>query len=341
MDESTKDKKVLVVDDDDAVARVLSRILAKMDRGYSVAPSAEEARHLLKEEAFDLMLCDIRLPGESGMDLIEHVASEYPDTAVIMVSGLDDHRTVEKALEIGAYGYIVKPFKTSEVMINVSSALRRRNLEMWNRIYSEGLGQMVAERTAKLEQTLDGIIRVLALSVEARDPYTSGHQRRVAELASAVAEKMGFSRDRIKGIYMGGVIHDLGKIAVPAEILSKPTRLSETEFAVIRAHCKAGYDILKGVEFPWPIADMVHQHHEKMDGSGYPQGLKGEEIIPEARIMAVADVVEAMASHRPYRPSLGTPAALDEISKNSGTLYDTQAADACLAVFRHREFKFN
>jgi putative two-component system response regulator len=333
-------KKVLVVDDDAAIGRILGRILTKMDREYSVAASAEEARLLLKEEVFDLILCDICLPGESGMELIDHVMSEFPDTAVIMVSGVDDPQTVDKALEMGAYGFIVKPFKTSEVMINVASALRRRSLEQWNRIYSEGLGQMVDERTAKLQQTLDGVIQAIALSVEARDPYTSGHQRRVAELASAVAEKLNFSRDRIKGIYMGGMIHDLGKIAVPAELLSKPTRLSETEFAIIRTHCKAGYEILKGIDFPWPIAGIVHQHHERINGSGYPQGLKGAEILFEARIMAVADVVEAMASHRPYRPSLGTPAALDEISKNRGVIYDSQAVDACLGLFRAGGFKF-
>jgi len=340
MDEGIKRKKVLIVDDDASIGRILARILKKMDRGYSLALSAEVARRLLKEESFDLILCDIRLPGESGMSLIEHVMSEYPNTAVIMVSGVDDPQTVEKALEIGAYGFIVKPFKTSEVMINISSALRRQSLELWSRIYRESLEQMVAERTAKLQETLDAVIQVVARMVESRDHYTAGHQRRVTELACAMAEKMGFSQDWVKGLRMAGMIHDLGKISVPAEILSKPGRLSDMEFAMIKTHCKSGYDILKDIEFPWPIAKAVYQHHERMDGSGYPQGLKDEEILPEARIMAVADVVEAMASHRPYRPALGTDAALEEVSKNSGVLYDPHAVDTCLSLFRDGGFKF-
>ena len=339
MDEDIKRKKVLIVDDDAAIGRMLQRILKKMHREGSLAQSAEEARRLFKEEAFDLILCDIHLPGESGMDLIQHVISEYPDTAVIMVSGVDDPKTAEKALEIGAYGYIVKPFKASEVIINVSSAFRRQTLEVESRIYRKTLEQTVADRTATLQETLDGVIQIVAQIVDSRDPYTAGHQQRVAEIAQAIAEKMGFSQDRMKGIRMAGIIHDLGKISVPAEILSKPGRLNDLEFGLIKAHPQTGYDILKGIEFPWPIAEIVYQHHERMDGSGYPRGLKGKEIIPEAQILAVADVVEAMASHRPYRAALGTDAALDEISRNRGVLFDSQVADACLAVFRDGGFK--
>jgi response regulator RpfG family c-di-GMP phosphodiesterase len=341
MREERKAKRVLVVDDDAAIGRILGRILARMNRECALATSSEEARQLLKEEAFDLILCDIRLPGESGMDLIEHVLSEYPDTAVIMVSGVDDPQTVEKALEMGAYGFIVKPFKTSEVMINVSSALRRQSLELWNRFYHESLEQVVSDRTAKLQETLDGLVRVVALSVETRDPYTSGHQRRVAELAVAIGEEMRLTSDQLKGVGMAGMIHDLGKLSIPAEILSKPGRLNDMEFTLIKGHSKTGYDILKDIEFPWPIAEVVYQHHERINGSGYPRGLKGEEILLEAKILAVADVVEAMASHRPYRPALGIEAALDEIKKNRGVLYDLQAADACLAVFRNGEFKLD
>lgn len=340
MDEGIKRKKVLVVDDDVAIGRILGRILGKMDREHSVALSAEEARLMLKKEAFDLMLCDIHLPGESGMDLIKYVTSTYPNTAIIMVSGEEAADTFEMAMEIGAYGYIVKPFKMSEVIINVSSAFRRQHLEMERRIYRNNLEQRIAERTAKLMETLDGVIRIIAMIVETRDAYTAGHQQRVAELACAMAEKMGFPQDRVKGIHMAGIIHDLGKIGVPAEILSKPGRLSELEFGLIKTHPATGYDILKGVEFPWPIAEMVYQHHERMDGSGYPRGLKEDEILPEARILSVADVVEAMASHRPYRAALGIEVALDEIYRNRGVLYDFQVVDVCLSIFRDGEFKF-
>jgi len=340
MDEDIKRKNILIVDDDASIGRMLGRILKKMHQECSLALSAEEARRLLKEEAFALSLCDINLPGESGMDFIKHVISEYPDTAVIMVSGVDDPQTVEKALEIGAYGYIVKPFKKSEVIINVSSALRRQRLEVESRIYRESLEHRVAVRTAKLQQALDGVIQVVAQIVESRDPYTAGHQRRVAELACAMAEEMGFSQDRVKGIRMAGVIHDMGKISVPAEILSKSALLSYMESALMKAHPQVGYDILKGIEFTWPIAEAVYQHHERIDGSGYPRGLKGAEILPEARILGVADVVEAMASHRPYRPALGIDAALEEISKNKGIIYDPEAADVCERLFSKEKFLF-
>jgi len=340
MEDRTNRGKILIVDDDASIGRLLERILKKMHREGSLALSAEEARRLLKEEVFDLILCDIHLPGESGMDLIKYALSVYPDTAIIMVSGVDDPETVEKALEIGVYGYIVKPFKPSEVIINVSSAFRRQMLEVESRTYRENLEQTVADRTAKLQEVLDGVIHVVAQIVESRDPYTSGHQQRVAEIACAIAEKMGFSQDQVKGIRMAGIIHDLGKISVPAEILSKPGRLNDMEFGLIKAHPRTGYDILKGIEFPWPIAEMVYQHHERMDGSGYPRGLKGKEILPEAQILGVADVVEAMASHRPYRAALGTDAALDEISRNRGILYDSQVVDAFLKIPWDGEFKF-
>jgi putative nucleotidyltransferase with HDIG domain len=340
MNEGIKRKKILIVDDDASIGRLLGQILGKMDSGHSLALSAEQARLMLKEDAFDLMLCDIHLPGESGMDLIKYVISAYPNTAIIMVSGADSRDMFEMALEIGAYGYIVKPFKVNEVIINISSAFRRQALEAESRIYRVNLEQMVTDRTAKLQETLEGVIRIIAQIVETRDPYTAGHQLRVAELASVMAEKMGFSQDRVKGIRMAGVIHDLGKIAVPAEILSKPSRLNEYEFGLIKSHPVTGYDILKGVEFPWPLAEVVYQHHERMDGSGYPRRLKGQEILLEARIMSVADVVEAMASHRPYRAALGIDAALDEISRNRGVLYDSQVVDVCLSVFRDGEFEF-
>lgn len=185
----------------------------------------------------------------------------------------------------------------------------------------------------KLRKAIEGTVHAMALTVEIRDPYTAGHQRRVAELALAIAAEMEFSEDRLDGIRMAGVIHDLGKISVPAEILSKPGRITKSEFDIIKAHPQVGYDILKEIDFPWPLAQITLQHHERMDGSGYPQGLSGEEILLEAKILGVADVVEAMASHRPYRPALGTDKALEEISKNRGILYDPEVVDACLKLF--------
>ncbi len=166
-----------------------------------------------------------------------------------------------------------------------------------------------------------------------RDPYTAGHQRRVAQLAAAIATEMGLPPERIHGIRLAGTVHDVGKIGVPAEILSKPGVLTGVEFNLIKLHPTVGYEILKDVEFPWPIAQMVRSHHERLDGSGYPDGLKGEEILLDTRIISVADVVEAMLSYRPYRPGLGIQAALDEIVGKRGVLYDEQVVDACRKVF--------
>ena len=185
-----------------------------------------------------------------------------------------------------------------------------------------------------LRKTVDGTIHTIAATVEARDPYTAGHQKRVADLAAAIASDMGLASDRVEGIKMAGVIHDLGKVQIPAEILSKPGKISELEYKIIQTHPQVGFDLLKEIEFPWPIDQMILQHHEMMDGSGYPQGLKGDEILLEARILAVADMVEAMASHRPYRPAHGIEKALKQIRQNKGTLLDPKVVDACLMVFK-------
>lgn len=192
--------------------------------------------------------------------------------------------------------------------------------------------QTLIEHQKVLQQSLEGTIHTVTMAVELRDPYTGGHQRRVADLACGIATKMGLDDNCIHGVRLGAMIHDIGKIGVPAEILSKPTKLTQIEMQLVQQHAAMGYDILKDIKFPWPIAEIAHQHHERMDGSGYPNHLRGESIILEARIVAVADVVESIASHRPYRPTLGLQAAIDEIKKNRGTLYDAKVVDACLEV---------
>lgn len=198
----------------------------------------------------------------------------------------------------------------------------------------------VKKNLKKLRQTLGAIIQVLEKTVEVRDPYTAGHQRRVADLARSIGAEMTFSQDRIDGIRIAGIIHDIGKIYVPAEILSKPRRLTTYEFNLIKTHPQVGYDILKSIEFPWPVAKIVLQHHERLNGTGYPNKLMHDNILVEARILGIADVVEAMASHRPYRPALGIPAALKEIASHKGTLYDAQIADICIQIFNDKKFSF-
>ncbi|MDD5057346.1 MAG: response regulator [Sideroxydans sp.] len=191
-----------------------------------------------------------------------------------------------------------------------------------------------------LRKSLDGTVETVARMMEMRDPYTAGHERRVAQLACDIGKAMGLPERQVEGLRVIGYLHDIGKIAVPAEILSKPSRLTEVELAMVKSHAKAGYDILRDMEFPWPVAQAVWQHHERLDGTGYPQGLKGDDIILEARILMVADVVEAMASHRPYRPAIGLTGALAEISTNRGKYYDERVVDACLRLFIESNFKF-
>ncbi|WP_294887439.1 HD-GYP domain-containing protein, partial [Sulfurimonas sp. RIFCSPLOWO2_12_36_12] len=191
----------------------------------------------------------------------------------------------------------------------------------------------------KLEGSLDNAVTAIAATVEMRDPYTAGHQRRVAKLAAAIASEIGLPAKQIEGIRIAGTVHDIGKIHVPAEILSNPSKLSDAEFSIIKTHCQAGYDILRTIDFPWPVAQMILQHHEKMDGSGYPNGLKGEDILIESRILCVADVVEAMASHRPYRPGFGIFPALQEISRNKGRLYDQNVVKAVMTLFLDKGYE--
>jgi putative nucleotidyltransferase with HDIG domain len=208
-------------------------------------------------------------------------------------------------------------------------------------IDNANLYENMKRKHSELQKAMDGIIHAVSLVVETRDPYTAGHQKRVAELARAIAKEMGLSEWQITGIHIAGLLHDVGKVAVPSEILSKPGKINENEFSIIKNHCQVGYEILQRIDFPWPVTKAVLQHHERLDGSGYPGGLSGQDIVLEARILGVADVVEAMSSHRPYRPALGLDRALGEISRASGILYDSDVADACLRLLRKNEPEFD
>lgn len=205
------------------------------------------------------------------------------------------------------------------------------------KLAEEGLRQGLVQ----LRTTLKAAIDSLSSAIEMRDPYTAGHQERVTRLARAIAREMGLAEERVEAVEVAAIIHDIGKLYVPAEILSKPTKLTDLEYAMIKMHAQAGYTILSKIDFPWPIAQIVHQHHETINGSGYPQGLAGKDILLEAKILCVADVVEAMSSHRPYRPALGISLALDEIAQKRGILYDREVVDACLRLFRVEHFKFD
>ncbi|MBN1938525.1 MAG: response regulator [Candidatus Aminicenantes bacterium] len=220
--------------------------------------------------------------------------------------------------------------------------------EMFGRVYifrdirsRKKSEEELRESYARHQKALAGSIQAIGLTIEMRDPYTAGHQHRVSKLSAAIAEEMRLDKARIEGVKMAGDIHDIGKIYVPAEILSKPGKLSDIEMSIIRTHSQVGYDILKNIEFPWPIAQIVYQHHERLDGTGYPNNLKGEEILLESRIISVADVVEAMSSHRPYRPAPGIEKALAEIKRGQGAQYDSDIVDACFRLFQEKSFTFD
>ncbi len=335
---------VLVVDDEVQVLNLIKQLLEINGYKCTLAPNTSQARSYLKEDTFDLILCDMHMPGETGLDFSRDVLKQQPEAAIVMVTAVDDPDLASTALKIGVYGYIIKPFKPNELVINVTNALHRRDLEIQNRLYQENLEKMVQERTEELRATLNdlrkamqGIIHVMVLTIESRDPYTAGHQQRVTLLASALAQEMGLSEKEVEGVKMASLIHDIGKISVPSEILSKPGKLTEIEFCLVKTHPQSGYEILKNITLPWPIAQIVLQHHERLDGSGYPLGLKDKEILLEAKIIGVADVVEAMASHRPYRPALGIEKALEEISQKKGLLYSLRWSISVLSFLLKKD----
>jgi putative nucleotidyltransferase with HDIG domain len=234
-------------------------------------------------------------------------------------------------------------FDTSEVdrLMGLANDLAYGICALRTRAERIQAGKEIELHVEKLQNALADTIKVVASTVEVRDPYTAGHQRRVATLARAIASEMGLSDHQTEGIFMAGVVHDLGKIYVPAEILAKPSRLNDIEFNLIRTHSQVGYELLKTIDFPWPIAQIVYQHHERLNGTGYPQGLLSDQILIEAKIICVADVVEAMASHRPYRPARGVDAALEHIQEEGGTLYDSSAVNTCLKLFTEKGFQFD
>jgi putative nucleotidyltransferase with HDIG domain len=254
--------------------------------------------------------------------------------------------------ELGILDVFREVWRTGQSHRHPVSHYRDNRLSLWveNYIYKLPSGEIVAvyddvtrdrEADERLRKMMEGVIHAVAMITESRDPYTAGHQERVSRLAVAIASDLGFEEKDIEGIRIGGLVHDIGKVCVPAEILSKPTRLSEAEFSLIKNHPRVGYETLMKIEFPWPLNRMVLQHHERLDGSGYPRGLKGEAIIMEARILAVADVVEAMVSHRPYRPACGLDKALEEVKRGKGATYDARVVDCCIRLFAESRFSFD
>jgi putative nucleotidyltransferase with HDIG domain len=326
---------ILVVDDDEGICNLLHTGIQMAGYRCLITQSPSMALSLLDEHPVDVVVADIKMPEMDGIELAHIIKARYKADVIIMTGFIEDFN-YEDIVRQGASDFLQKPVRIAEFIARLKRVIaeRRSRSDLKNALADVKLN------LDKLRRAMEGIVEAISVTVEMRDPYTAGHQKRVAELACAIAQEMTLSEDDIYGLRMASVIHDLGKITVPAEILSKPGQLSALEYELIKSHVQAGYDILKQIDFPWPLADIIIQHHERMDGSGYPNGLKQEEILLPARILSVADVFETIASHRPYRPSLGLQRAMDEIRENRGRLYDCRVADVCLALIEEERFQF-
>ena len=326
---------ILVVDDEEALRSLISQGLERSGYGCSVASDGLEALKILEEKGADVVISDIMMPGMDGIELATRIREGY-DADVILITGFIEEYSYDKVIELGVSDFLEKPIGVHELILRLKRVLRERsNIRERNRAEEK-----LRDSLKKLRKAMESTVEAMVLAIEKRDPYTSGHQKRVATFACAIAKEMDLPQDQIDGVRMAGMIHDIGKSAIPGQILSKPAKLTDLEMEMIKEHSQIGYDIIKGIEFPWPVAQMVLQHHERIDGSGYPQGLLGDAIYLGAKILGVADVVEAMASHRPYRPALGLDRAMDGISKNRGILYEPDVVDAGLRLLREKGFEF-
>jgi len=346
----TKDDRdlVLVVDDDEASRRMLAKVLDRNGYRCVTAGNITEAKQRMTEERFSLILTDMDMPGGSGLDLMMSVANDHPDVAIVLVSGLDDPKVATTALEMGAYGYIIKPFEPNEIVINVASALRRRRAEQENRTHRNRLEQMVRDRTqemigyiSRLEQAERDMktlqretIQRLSLAAEFRDDDTPRHVQRVSRYCALIAERLGEEPERCELLGTAGAMHDVGKIGIPDNILMKPAPLDDDEWEIVKRHCEIGHRLLSGTnsEVLNTAATIALTHHERVDGTGYPQGLKGEDIPLEGRIAAVADVFDALTSYRVYSRAMPFNEAVAYLRDNRSTHFDPIVVDVFLGA---------
>lgn len=329
---------ILIVDDEESLRQLMGWLLQSSGYACTLAANAAEARQRLSEGQFELMLCDVSMPGESGLDLVRDVLLAYPETAAVMVTALDSPQTANVALENGAYGYITKPFTTNELVINITNALRRRKLEIENRHHRERLEEMVRERTAALEDALKRLesaeqevrksreetIHRLARVAESRDRETARHIMRMSRYCELIARRLRLSEERCELIRLASPMHDIGKVGVPDSILLKPARLDAGEREVMRRHAEIGYRILanSSSELLNLAATIALTHHEKVDGSGYPRGLGGERIPLEGRIAAIADAFDAITHRRIYKPAHTIEEAVERMRRDGGKHFD-------------------
>lgn len=337
--------KVLIVDDEKSIRVTLCEFLKKEGFEADNAADVEEALRMIASMEYDIIVSDIIMPRISGMELLERVRKVNGSVQLIIMTGEPTVDTAVKAVQNGANDYLIKPINRDNFIKAIKHAAmvkaltdQKEALEKQNILYQKSLENIVEQKTNELQRAMQSIFTLLSTVVEVRDPYTAGHQRRVGNLSAAIAMKMGFDEKTAQYLRIIGYIHDIGKITIPTEILSKPGELRYLELEMIRNHSAAAYEMLSKVDLPNFIGETIYQHHERCDGSGYPRGLKGCEILKEAKIIMIADVVEAMISHRPYRAALGLDVALAEINKNAGILYDEDIVLACTSLFKEDNY---
>ncbi len=333
---------LLIVDDNATNIDLLVNTLKAKNR-LGIAKNGPRAIDYAQKHKPDLILLDIMMPEMDGFEVCERLKSDpqTEDIPVIFITAMGETVNKTRGFELGAVDYITKPFHAAEVKARVRTHLALEEMRQQLASHNLSLTQQIEHKTAEIRNILTASIHAMALMVEIRDPYTAGHQQRVAQLACAIAVKMGLAADDIEGLRFAGILHDIGKIRIPVSILSRSGKLLDAEYEMLKIHPQVSYEILKDIPFSKPVAQTVLQHHERLDGSGYPAGLRGDQILPEAKILSVADVTEANSSFRPYRPAHGIEAALERLSQQKGIRYDADAVDACLSLFREEKFCFH
>jgi putative two-component system response regulator len=342
MSVQSKKPVLLVIDDNQLNVETLTDFL---ERDYQIhgALTGPDALAMANEIIPDLILLDIMMPFMDGFEICRQLKSNAITTSIpiIFITGKGDEADIALGFELGAVDYVTKPFHIPEIQMRVNHHLNfcstNENLKQTNM----KLERQVKQKNSDIKDMLSASIRVMSQMFENNDPSTAGHQQRVAKLASDIAKEMKLTKDQIESIRIAGLLHDIGKIRIPDTILSRPGPLLHSEYELIRIHPQVGYDLVKHIPFPWPVAEFILQHHEKLDGSGYPQGLKGDDIHQESKILCVADVAEAMTSHRPYRPALGIETTEGELIKNKGVLFDPIAVDICMSLISDKQYNYD
>jgi putative nucleotidyltransferase with HDIG domain len=331
-------EKILVVDDEEAIREVISTLLGAQGLQCTTASNGKLGLEAFRKDTFDLVLSDIVMPEMDGLKLLGELRLDDPDVPVIMVTAMHDISIALEAIRAGAYDYILKPFEKDQLYLSVRRAMEHRNLVLENRTYQSDLEQLVAERTQQLsialqdlEQSYDYTLEALGGALDAKDAETEGHCQRVTAFTITIARAMGVEKGLLRHIARGAFLHDIGKMGVPDNILTKPGPLTAEEREIMRRHCDIGFAVLERIPFLKEAAEIVLSHQECYDGSGYPRGLKGEQIPIGARIFAVADTLDAMISDRPYRKALPISAAREEIQRFSGKQFDPRVVEVFMA----------